>query len=633
MKLRALGLIAGIALLSACSHSAASTKSPRMIVLGVDGMDPGFVEQHWDVLPNLDKLRQEGGFSRLATTTPPQSPVAWSAVITGMDPGGHGIFDFLHRDPQTITPYSSMAEATGGGRSLAIGPWVLPLQSGTVKSLRRGTAFWEVLAQRGVPTAILRMPTNFPPVDYPGDSLAGMGTPDLRGDSGNFTYFTSDPSVKPRDVSGGRIVPVKLENGRAMLRVDGPVNPLLRTHPDTFVDLVADVDAGTHAARFTAGSTQVVLREGEWSPWIRVAFPLLGEARTIPGMFRLLLRGAGPNLAVYVSPVNIDPLAPALPLSTPADYSKTLAEAIGPFYTQGIAEDTSAVRAEVLSHAQFLQQANLVLDDNLAMYRYELDHYRDGLLFYYFSSVDQQSHILWGDRDDELLPVYRKIDEAVGLARRKLGSDGTLIVMSDHGFSTFRRAVHLNTWLMKEGFLKLIDPNRAGDEELFPNVDWAQTQAYALGLNEIYLNLAGREPNGIVAPGEEARAVLARIQERLRQFRDPQTGEPVVEQAYTAEQIGTSPMPDYAPDLVVGYRPGYRASWQTALGAVPAETVVDNKEAWLADHCIDPRFVPGVFFSNRKPSNLDPSLRDVPVTILKAFGAAPPKQMTGTSIF
>lgn len=616
-----------------CGAARERGKHPRMIVLGVDGMDPVFVEKHWAMLPNLDRLRRQGGFQRLATTNPPQSPVAWSAVITGLDPGGHGIFDFVHRNAASITPYSSMAEVLEARRTFAFGPWILPLESGQVRSLRQGAAFWTLLSAQGVPARILRMPVNFPPVEFPGESLAGMGTPDLQGGYGTFTTYTAEPGAAERTVPGGRIVPVKMQGWHAVLTVDGPVNGFRRGHPMSAAALSVDVDEGTDTALIAAGGKRFALRAGEWSPWFSLEFPLLGPAAKARGIARVLLRRVKPSLEVYLSPVNMDPRAPALPISTPKEFSATLANAVGPFYTQGIAEDTSALRAHSLNHAEFLQQAGQVLDDSMTLFRHELDRYEDGLMFYYFSSVDQHAHVLWGRYDDELARIYRRIDEAVGLAIAKLGTDGTLVVMSDHGFSTFDRAVHLNSWLAQEGLLKLIEGTERGNEELFANVDWSQTRAYALGLNEIYLNLAGREPNGAVSPGEDSQAVLRRISERLLALRDPLTGKAVVKAVYTAAQVATGKLPGYAPDLVVGYEPGYRASWQTALGAVPEQILVSNEEAWLADHCIDPEFVPGVLFTNRKPVLEKPHLRDVPVTILKQFGVKVPAAMTGHPMF
>ena len=175
----------------------------KLIILGIDGMDPQLLHRFMQSgkMPNFSRLAREGSFHTLTTSIPPQSPVAWSTVITGLDSGGHGIFDFVHRDPQTITPYSSMAEVREARKSLTLGPWVLPLESGAVKSLRRGISFWELLSQGGVPATVTRMPTNFPPVEFSGQSLAGMGTPDMQGGFGKFTYFTSDPDTKDSQVS------------------------------------------------------------------------------------------------------------------------------------------------------------------------------------------------------------------------------------------------------------------------------------------------------------------------------------------------------------------------------------------------------------------------------------------------
>jgi predicted AlkP superfamily phosphohydrolase/phosphomutase len=240
--------------------------------------------------------------------------------------------------------------------------------------------------------------------------------------------------------------------------------------------------------------------------------------------------------------------------------------------------------------------------------------------------------MLWGKYDEQLLDDYKLVDQTVGWVRQ-MAPDATLVIMSDHGFSTFDRAVHLNTWLMKEGFLTLDDPKNVGDEELFPHVDWTRTQAYAVGLNGLYLNMADREPQGIVHEGPEADAVIKKLTEKLSAARDPQSGKPMIGGLTISRQEFHGNMVDKAPDILVGYMPGYRSSWQTALGAVPAETVVDNTEAWRADHCIWSKFVPGVLISNRKSNNPDPHLYDLTVSLLQTFGVEPGPEMIGHSIY
>jgi predicted AlkP superfamily phosphohydrolase/phosphomutase len=603
-----------------------------MIVLGLDGMDPQFLEAHWDVLPNLNRLRRTGDFKRLGTTVPPQSPVAWSTVTTGMDPGGHGVFDFVHRDPTTRMPLFSMAEMTPPKRTLSIGPYLIPLSAGSVTSSRVGRTFWQILQDHGIPANVIRMPANFPPAECEADSLSGMGTPDMMGTSGTFTFFTDDPAEKRTTVNAGKIVHVSLANGRTALHIEGPPNSFRRDGAASSVDMIAHVDPTAQAARFDLGDQQVVLGKGEWSDWLHAEFKLLPLVKSASGILRIYLQQVHPYLRVYVSPVNIDPAAPELPISTPVSFSKQLSDALGPFYTQGIAEETSAYRDGLLNKDEFLMQSHKILSDSLRMFRYELAHFTDGLLFYYFSSTDQNAHMLWGRYDDDLLDVYRAVDGAIGEAMAKAGNDTTLLLLSDHGFARFDRAVHLNTWLMREGFLYLDDPANVGDEGLFTHVDWTRTQAYAMGLNGLYLNRMGREKGGIVADSE-VQQVKEMITHKLLEFRDPKNDQSVVGKVYDPETAFRGRNLKMSPDLFVGYHRGYRASWQTALGALPATLIDDNTQGWIADHCMASDEVPGVLLSNRKMKLQNPQLYDVTATILSEFGIPKTSEMLGQSVF
>jgi len=613
-----------------CHYSAAHGK--KVIVLGVDGMDPGFLERHWNALPNVARLRDTGGFRRLRTTTPPQSPVAWSTFITGLDPAGHGIFDFVHRDPKTLQPYSSMSRTDPPRFNLPLGPYVLPLSSARVTTLRQGQAFWQILADRHIPVAVMHMPTNFPPVKV-GEALAGMGTPDMRGTQGTFTYFTDDPEELTRNVPGGRIVKVHPEPlaggeaGRFILPLEGPPNTLRKDVRFAAVDLVVEVDAEHSAARLSLGKMSdpvAVVNQGEWSDWLPADFPLLGWFAGARGMFRVYAKELHPRLAMYVTPVNIDPRSPDLPISAPSSYSRDVARDIGPFYTQGIAEDTSAFRQGVLTMEEFQRQSALVQNDELKLLRHSLAQFREGLLFFYFSSIDQNSHMFWGKHEPELLAVYRAVDGAIGEVIGRF-PDADIIVMSDHGFNSFDRSVNLNTWLWQQGFLALQGPP-TGDDEMFANVDWSKTQVYALGLNGLYLNIAGREKNGILHRGAQSQAVMRKLSEELVQFRDLAYGRQVVE-------VLSPTHAEQGPDMIVGYARTYRGSWQTALGAAPPGVLEDNSDAWIGDHCINPDDVPGVLLSNRALRAGSPGLKDLTVTILGLFGAGPGAGMSGRSVF
>jgi predicted AlkP superfamily phosphohydrolase/phosphomutase len=607
-------------------RAAVHAAAPKLIVLGIDGMDPAFLERHWSDLPNLDKLHRTGTVQRLATVMPPQSPVAWSTFITGMSPGGHGVWDFIHRSPETLQPLSSMGDVIAPKWQIPLGPYLLPVSKGRIETFRIGKPFWEVLGEHGIPATILRMPTNFPALEDDEEQLSGMGTPDLRGTFGTFSYFTDEAGVTAREVGGGRFVPVRVENHHATLRIIGPPDSLRRDGADTSIDVAVDVDPSGGAARFESQGHEIVLAQGEWSGWIHARFPLMPGV-SAAGMYRIYAKELHPGFRVYVSPINLDPSAPELPIANPPEYARELADAVGPYYTQGMPEDTAALREGVFTLDEYIGQSRLVSQEHLALLRYAVDHLRSGFLFFHFFGVDQDSHILWARHEDKLLDTYRLVDNQIGWVREH-APDVRLMVMSDHGFTTFDRAVHVNRWLVAHGLMTLKDPGDTSDAEGFRNVDWTRTRAYAVGLNGVYLNLAGREKYGIVEP-LDVDGVIAEIRDGLKDLRDPETGENAIAEVYETAKLYHGAGMKNAPDLLVGYRPGYRASWQTAVGGTPPGMIVANDDAWIGDHCIDARFVPGVLLANWPLRVSGPSLADLPEEILKDFGLAPPREMAG----
>jgi len=516
-------------------------------------------------------------------------------MITGTDPAQHGLFDFVLRDPATLRPFSSMGETFEPARQLHLGPYLLPLSKARVQTFRVGTPFWRILARHGIPVTIMRMPTNYP-ADDAGDELSGMGVPDLEGTFGTFTYYTDDPSQTGAEVSGGRLVHVDRIQDRVRLPVAGPPNTLRRDHPPTALEMIADVDPVAPVARFRIDGQQFILRQGEWSPWIHVRYPLIPHLAGVSGMFRIYAAELQPGFRVYRSPLNADPSDPSLPISNPGGFSRQLARSAGPFYTQGIEEDTSALRQGALDLSEYLEQSRLVSASHRRLLHDCLDRFKTGFLFFYFSEVDQNSHVLWGRHEAELVETYRSVDNAIGeVLDRAAGA--TVIVMSDHGFAAFAYAVNLNTWLKQNGF------QNPGQE----------STSYAMGLNALY-----------VKPGPHRSAVLADLTQKLLAFK------PVIADVASP---GPSASP-YEPDLIVGYAPPYRASWETALGGAPAGDVIEpNTDAWIGDHCISASAVPGSLLGTRTPRLANPSLKDLPVTILKEFGIAPDTHMTGRSIY
>lgn len=591
----------------------------KVIVLGVDGMDPGFVERHWASLPNLAALARRGGYRRLATTTPPQSPVAWTTFTTGLEPGAHGVFDFVERDAATMEPYSSFARLEDSGPRLPVGPYTFPLWPANVVRQRRGEAFWSLLARRGVAATVIRIPANYPPVRA-GRALAGMGTPDLRGTMGTYTYYTDDPEREAESVAGGETVKVEVKDGHLGLPLSGPPNTLRKDGRTAVARIDVDIDREAAVARVRSGGETEVVKEGEWSGWMPADFVLVPGLASSRGIFRMYVKQLHPALRIYVSPVNVDPEAPALPITYPSGYSRELAGSVGRFYTLGIPEDTAALRQGVFDRAEFLEQAGLVWEDERRLFEEALKRYRDGFLFFYFSSVDQTSHVLWGQHEEELLKVYREIDGAVGEAVRRV-PDAELVVMSDHGFGAFSRAVHLNRWLAENGWLTAQSDG---------TIDWRGTKVYAMGLNGLYVNQAGREEHGTVAPGVESRRVLDEVRRALVAWRDPVDGKPVV--ATVRDARAEAEWAKTAPDAVVGYAPGYRASWETALGEAGSVAIDDNTDAWIADHCVEADEVPGVLFTSMGVRAASPRLADLPVSILGLYGLGAGAGMKGRDI-
>jgi len=598
-------------------------------------------------MPNFATLAQRGSLKRLTSSIPPQSPVAWSNMITGMNAGGHGLFDFIHRDPKTLALYFSASRVEAPKHSIHLGSWVIPLGSGSAEQLRRGKAFWEILDDHGIPNSVFRIPANFPPVPAKGETLSGMGTPDLRGTYGTFSFYTDDPTAVAGAVEGGQVIPVQVENSQVIANLIGPDNTFRKGSPAATEPFSVAVDPLESVARIAVQDHEFVLREGEWSDWVKIEFQLIPFFGNVKGMCRFYLKQAHPRFQLYVSPINIDPADPALPISTPSSYSRFLSQEVGEFYTQGIAEDTKALSNGVLDDKEFLEQSRTVLAEHRRIFDLQFPKFQKGVFFFYFSSLDLNSHMLWRLIDPEhpaydatlasqygsvLQEFYQQMDQVLGEVLPKLNEHTTLLVLSDHGFAPYRRSFNLNTWLLNNGYITLKSDANPDDNEPLANVDWSKTRAYGLGLNGLYLNMHARERQGIVTPGAEADALLKEIREKLLAVRDPINNLPITRVDFAAD-VYQGPYAHDGPDALVGYNRGYRAGWKTILGAFPPEVLEDNTNAWSGDHCMDYTLVPGVLLSNRDIAAATPALTDIAPTILAEFGIAKPKDMMGQSVF
>ena len=259
-----------------------------------------------------------------------------------------------------------------------------------------------------------------------------------------------------------------------------------------------------------------------------------------------------------------------------------------------------------------------ILHEREAMFFDTLAKNDSRLVVQVFVQTDRTSHMFWRGIDDQhplhaetgergrgaIRWIYGEADRILGKTMAAMGPNDRLIVLSDHGFAPWRWGVNLNRWLVDNGFMAT-KPGEPTSDQLFANVNWPKTQAYAIGLNDIYLNRRGREGLGIVRDDQVA-AVKQEIIAKLPNAVDPATGQPFMLTVYDADEIYSGEMMKDAPDLVVGYAPGYRASWQTALGGVPEKLVVPNDRKWSGDHCIEPSKVPGILFTSFQPEQRSP---------------------------
>ena len=392
------------------------------------------------------------------------------------------------------------------------------------------------------------------------------------------------------------------------------------------------VDPDEPVAKIVVGGEERVLKVGEWSDWVPISLDLV-PTQKVSVIARFYLKSVRPDFGLYVTPLDLDPMSPAMPISTPGSFAAQLASATGRFYTQGMPEDTKALNAGVFTPEEFEAQARFAGAEVERQYGYVLDRFHDGLLFYYFGGGDQVSHIMWRAMDpghpaykpedarfaDAVKKIYEQFDRIVGRTLPRVEAGTTLVVMSDHGFTSWRRAFHLNTWLKNEGYLAARNPDLKNDPGLYANVDWSATRAYGLGLNGLYINVAGRERNGIVDPGQRE-ALAKEIGAKLLLAVDAKTGQRAVTKVLRREEYRDRGHLEIGPDLVVGYAKGMRGSNESALGKLMPEVVTDNTEEWSGDHCMDPDAVPGILFTSHPLLKPAPRLEDLAAAILAEFG-------------
>jgi len=665
----ALAAVAAVAIVVATTQSLFRGRRPagkfsqRLIVIGFDGLDP-VLTGRWireGRLPNMKRLADKGGLYPLATTPSPESPTAWASFATGVNPGKHNIYDFLVRDAATYLPDLGMVRREPGRFLFDYFPYRRP----KAVSIRGGTSFWVTAGRAGVRSTVLTVPVTFPPEEVPnGELLSGLPLPDIRGTMGTFYYFATDlPAAEEGNTEfGGVLTRLAFDHGVARTIVVGPPNPLARARGDA-TDLTIPIavrwSRGVASATVEIAGQSLRLEPGVTSRWIDLDFRANVFVR-VHGMAQLRLLRADTELRLYVSPINWRPDSPPLPISSPPSFAGDLFERLGYFRTLGWPEATRPLNDGRMDEGAFLDDLYRAFDDRAQVILSQVDSNDWDLLVGVIESTDRVQHMMWRFLDpshpmydaslaarygDAIAAVYRRADQFVGELLEHVDPGTEVMIVSDHGFHSWRKSVNLNTWLVTQGYM-VLRGQPAADKKLddlfdrgtfWDNVDWPHTRAYAMGLGQIYLNLRGREGQGIVNPGADAKQVADEIASKLLAFEDPDDGRRIVRAVYHRDAIYSGGYVENAAELQVGMEDGYRVSWQTALGGAPAGIVHANMQKWSGDHGgFDYLTVPGVLISNRTLTadrQGTASILDIAPTVLKYFGLAVPADIDGKPLY
>lgn len=585
----------------------------KILFIGIDAMDPRIVDAL--DLPNLKGLKT---YKRLETTIPPETPVAWSAASTGTNPGKFGIFDFISRDPKTYLPKLNLSHEKRG------------MVKTSYVTANRGVPFWKILSDNGIKSTIIRWPVTFPADRIKGRILSGLGVVDLKGMLGKYSFYTNE-DINPDKEGSEKRIKVDFNADSAETFVSGPLINKGGKMKDVKAKLGIKINGD--AINILINGRDYQLKEGQWSGFIRTEFKVY--FLKVYGIFRLYLESINP-FRMYMTSVQIDPENQNnLNITHPEDYGKELVENIGMFHTLGIPEDTKAVTEGAMKKDVFISQTNQIEEERTKMFEYEFKRFDQGLLALVFDSGDRIKHLFWNKRlcgkgfnekdiPEEIKDYYKKKDKLIGEIISRIDDYTKLIIMSDHGFNNFDRKVNINNWLVENGYMKA-----NGKGLLFESVDWEHTKAYSLGFTSIYLNIKNREGKGIV-DSEEKKLLIKEIIEKLKELKDGD--KPVFTNIYEGDEIYEGDFSSDAPDIVLGFSPGYRMSWKSVSGGLDDNIISDNDEEWLGDHLIDRTHVPGVLFTNFEINKESPSIIDIAPTILKLFDIGIPGNIDGKSL-
>jgi len=560
----------------------------------------------------------------------------------------------------------------------------LPTSKPKIISTRGGTSFWVTAGEAGVRSSVLTVPVTFPPEDVRnGELLSGLPLPDIRGTMGTFSFYATDLSryEEGNTEMGGILRRLVMDGDVATTQLIGPPNPVVRqqiqalraknahpTEPDRkkIAELEAQEDVRlpltihwnrtAKSARVDIDGQTIALEQGKVSRWIDLDFRINFLVR-VHGMAQMLLMNADNELQLYISPVNWKPDEPPVPMSYPDSFAGNLFEKLGYYRTLGWAEATWPLNEGRMNEDQFMEDAYRAFDDRAQVILDRIDSRRWDVLVGVIETTDRVQHMMWRLRDrkhpmydaalaakhgDAIERIYRRADTFVAEVMEHLEPGTQLLIVSDHGFHSWRKAVNLNTWLVQQGYM-VVQGQQPGEKKLedlfgggefWENVDWSRTRAYAMGLGQIYFNLRGRESKGIVSPGAESKQLANELSAKLLTLVDPADGSRIVRAVYQRDAVYSGEYIGNAAELQVGMEDGYRVSWQTTLGGSPQGIVYDNMKKWSGDHGgYDYAITAGVLIASKAINTQAPSIMDIAPTVLKYFGVAVPSYIDGKPLW
>jgi predicted AlkP superfamily phosphohydrolase/phosphomutase len=637
------------------AQAAESNSRGKVVILGFDGVDPGIVQSMMDAgeLENLSKLAQQGTFKKLGSSNPPQSPTAWSSFTTSKHPGNHGIYDFLRRNPANYRP----GVGFGSAQPAVLNPDGSLRRAPSFKNFRKGKSFWKIASDQSAKSKILSVPFAFPADSLEdGCMLAGLGVPDIRGTSSWFAYL-SDTFTEHESISGGDKIPIVFENDKATIQMEGLKIPKSRPAKYATAPMDLEVNRDQKSVTVSLPSTTVTVKEGEWTDWLEWEFNVT-EKYSVHAISRIHILEVGEAVRLYMTCMQFDPSHPYMEFTSPPEYSQELKDRYGNFKTIGWIFDTHALRQGGLTQDIFLEDVENTMTWRETLTLDELDRGNVDLLISAWTGTDRVGHMFWHHRDAKhplyteegnkkygraVENTYSKMDSIVGKVMEKLSDDDLLLIVSDHGFHSFRRGFNVNTWLIRNGYLAVNgEPDSATatntNRFLFKNPDgtggynWSKTKAYSIGLGSIFLNLKGREGEGIV-DAADADALRNEIRGKLLALKDPQSGDAVFTEVYTSD-FYQGRVTSNAPDLQLGYAEGFQSTKDAAAGVAPADLFEDNMDTWSGEHAAsDMSHSAGVFFSNKAIKSDSPHLVDIGVTALTYLGKKVPGDLEGKSLF